>query len=458
MADSPGHVEELFAALIAQTKYEDLPREAIESAKKSIIDCIGVAMAGSTEPEGRIIRDEIKGWGGQPEAAVIGGGFKTSVTAAALANGTMAHALDYDDICGSWLGHPSVVLVPTLLALGEKRQSSGKDIIVAYVVGLEVGARLGITVGRQHFAHGWHNTSALGTIAATGAAARLLGLNTGKIVMALGIAASLASGIRENFGTMAKPLHAGNAARNGSFAALLAERGFTASEKALTGEFGFCKVLGGEKYDLEALFKKSSPLAIVSPGIWLRAYPSCGGSQSAVDAALQLRREEAFNLEDIAEVECGLSKFLIGILPYHRPKTGTEGKFSLEHCIAAALIDGEVRLAQFSDERVAAPDIQNFIPRVKYYHPPELGDTMDPLVPVTVTIRLKNGTKYSRTVQFPKGAPQNPLRQADVQDKFQDCAQRILPAEKITELMTLLSRLEKVEKVNSIADIIVGRK
>ena len=200
------------ASFIAQTDYEDLPSKAIEVSKDAILDCIGVSLAGSQEEVSRILLPMLEELGGHPVAGVIGGSLRSSPVLASLANGVMAHALDYDDVSDSWIGHPSTVLVPAILATAERCKSSGKEVLTAYVTGFEVGAKLGIALGQDHYAKGWHNTSTLGSLAGAAAVAKLLKLDVQQIQMALGIAASLAGGLRENFGTMTKPLHAGNAA------------------------------------------------------------------------------------------------------------------------------------------------------------------------------------------------------------------------------------------------------
>ena len=236
----------------AETRMEDIPQEALTVAQRGITDCIGVIFPGSLEPQGKIIRDYVRKMGGVAESSIIGSDLKTSPYLAALANGTMGHALDYDDMGG--FGHPSVVLVPAVLAIGESMGASGKDILTAYVVGFEVAACL-----RQqlwtHYLRGWHATGNFGSLGAGAAVARLLKLDVHQVRMVLGIAASLAGGLRQNFGTMTKPLHAGQAAANGIKAALLTQAGFTADENIIETPLGFVKVFG---HDQEVDWEKAS--------------------------------------------------------------------------------------------------------------------------------------------------------------------------------------------------------
>ena len=442
------------AEFIVQTGYEQLPKEAVEASKNAILDCIGVALAGSGEEMGKITSSLVGESVGQPVSGVIGGGFRTSPILASLANGTIAHALDYDDIIMGY-GHPSVVHVPTILALGEKCKSSGKEALAAYIIGVEVGAKLGGVLGEQHYDKGWHATSTIGSLGAAASAAKLLKLDVKQTRMALGIAASLASGLRENFGTMTKPLHAGNAARNAVIAGLLAEKGYTADESILEGQVGFLKVFGEDlEYDLEGMCQQlGSPFAVISPGIWLKAYPSCGGTHATIDGALQLRRKYSFQTDEVVEVECTTSKLTPKVLLHHRPKTGLEGRFSLEYCVSAALIDGELT---FTDERVLAPEIQNFIPKVKYSHPVEIADKGFNDLPRTVTIRLRNGEVLSSKVSIPRGMPGNPLSKEELQSKFNLCAQVVLPAQERAEVIRVVTNLEHLADISSLMDLLMG--
>ncbi len=449
--------EELLASFVVGVNYEKLPLEAIETSKRAILDLIGVALAGSSEPPGKILLEELKESGGQSQAGVIGGGFRTSVTSASLCNGTMAHALDYDDVSENWTGHPSAVLVPAILAMGEKCHSSGKEILTAYVVGFEVGAKLGSEIGNPHYGKGWHITSTIGSIAGAAAAAKLLKLDLQKNQMTLGIAASLAGGLRENFGTMTKPLHAGNAARNGNLAGLLASRGFTASEHWLNAAAGFSKAFGADSHRMnEVLSQLGKTFSIISPGIWLKYYPACGGNHSPIEAALKLRQQHSLNPDEIVEVDCAVAPFLPQMLIHHHPKTGLEGKFSLEFGVSVALIDGEALLSQFTDERVNASDIQAFIPKVKYHILPELGDITDLNIPVTITITLKNGNKVSITENNPTGKPTNPMSPEQLRKKFETCT-RILSPEERAEVVKLVSKLEQLDGINELMNLIVGR-
>ena len=281
---------ELIADFIVNTTYEALPEKAIQIAKMSLIDSIGACLAGSTTDAGQIITDYLREEKGHPEATVIAKGFKTSAVDAALANGTMMHALDYDDTSENFFGHPTTVILPAVMAVGEWMKISGKEALLAYILGYEIGNKIGYGMGSTPFDTGWHATGIFGALAAVAASAKVLKLNAHQTRMAIGIAASLASGLRQNVGTMTKPLHAGNAARSGVFAAILARKGFTADQAILEAPIGYAHVFGGAAAtSLERMTNNlGSPFEIVSGPPIIKLYPSCRATAGPLDAILNI--------------------------------------------------------------------------------------------------------------------------------------------------------------------------
>src|SRR5215510_3372797 len=241
------------AEFVTKSRWEDCPAEAVEAARRAILDCLGVMLAGSVEPAARIVTDVARAEGGSPLATVVGTSLRTGAVWAALANGTAAHALDFDDTNFAMLGHPSAPVLAAALAAGELALADGRAVTHAFLLGFEVETTLAEVINPAHYEHGWHATCTLGTIGAAAAAARLLGLDGAQTRHALAVAASQSSGLKENFGTMTKPFHAGHAARSGVLAALLAREGWTASEHALDGPQGFFNVLGAGARRIEAL-------------------------------------------------------------------------------------------------------------------------------------------------------------------------------------------------------------
>jgi 2-methylcitrate dehydratase PrpD len=440
---------------IEQMSYERLPSAVLDASKRSILDCLGVTLAGRTEDAGRIVSEYI-GDSGRPEATVICGGFKTSAEQAAWVNGTSAHALDYDDYFATEQSapyHPTVAILPAVLAAGEKLRVSGRDVLLAYVTGFEVEARIATVCARQQYDSGWHITSSLGSIGAAAAAAGLLKLDGEKTRIALGIACSLAGGLRKNFGTMTKPLHAGNAARNGVTAVMLARQGFTADRDILDSPLSYFEVLNSQA-DPKANQETKEGYYIISPGVALKPYPSCAYSHWVIDAALALRERFKITPDNIAGIECRTSSGLPGVLIYSSPKTALEGKFSLEFCTAISLIDGEASLKQFTDDKVRDPVVRELMEKVNYVHPPEMGSGLTDFRGELV-IKLLNGEVYSQKVDTARGNPKNPLSQQELIDKYKDCARLSLSPEDTDKSLDLLLNLEAVTDIADLMDIFI---
>ncbi len=305
---------------------------------------------------------------------MLGTAVRTSAPAAALANGTAAHALDYDDMCFVSLAHPSAPLVAALLAAGELNGASGARLIDAYVIGFEIEARLGRVMNPRHYQRGWHCTSTLGAIGSAAAVARLLQLDGPTVGHAIAIAASEASGLKENFGTMVKPLHAGLAARDGVLAALLARSGLTASERALDGPQGFLRAMDSERDDLD---RECSDLGarweIADTGITVKLYPSCAATHPTLDAVLDLRAREGFTADDVERIDIDVDAITPTVLIYDKPASGLEAKFSMPFCVAAAIADGRVGIETFDTARLDDPRVTSLMSRVTMTVDPSLG-------------------------------------------------------------------------------------
>lgn len=451
-------VTEKMARFIVDCSFKSMPKEAVVSARTAMLDCVGVTVAGAGEDAGRIITGFVRGLGGKPTATVIGGGFRTGCPDAALANGTMAHALDYDDVTQSMSGHPSVTLVPPVLALGEELGASGEKVLEAYIVGFEVEAKLGRAVNPNHYEKGWHATATLGTFGSAAASAKLLGLNVQQARMALGIAASEASGVRLNFGTMTKPFHAGNAARGGVVAAMLARGGFTADADVLEKPLGFCHVFteGGQFNAERAVDGLGEPFEVVSPGVGLKPYPSCRCTHSALDAMLALVARHDISPADVEKVECGVNEITPQVLIHNRPRTALEGKFSMQYCLAVALTDGKVGVAQFDDSKASDSKVQELVAKVNMFvHPEFRGPGMGRL-PAIVTVHLKNGKSLTERINAPKGDPDTPLTESEITGKYIECATSVLPKGKAERSLEMLMGLEKVKDVRELMGNLIG--
>ena len=351
------------AKWIVNTTYEDIPPDAIRVANESCFDVIGVILAGSAQPVGDIIKKYVADQGAAPQATVLSSGSQSSVANAALANGTMGHALDFDDFGG--FGHPTVAIFPALLAIGEHSGATGRDLLEAYVVGCEVGLALQHATKYKQMDKGFHSTAVIGRLACTAACAKLMKLDHDQTVMALGMAGSMASGLIHNFGTMTKPLHAGLTCRDGVTAAQLAQRGLTAGDQIIEHPFGFATtVLGEGIYDLDDMAENLGKPYRVQDALMIKKYPCCGGNHAMLDSLFSLMRDNNFTHEDVASAEVDQSYYSVVML-YQDPDDELKGKFSAKFNVAAALVDGEIAVDTFTQEKIADPTINETMGKVR---------------------------------------------------------------------------------------------
>jgi 2-methylcitrate dehydratase PrpD len=363
---------------------------------------------------------------------------------AALANGALGHALDFDDVSHTLGGHPSVPVVPAALAAAETSGATGAELLLGYVAGVEVETQVARAVNFTHYDKGWHPTSTLGCFGAAAAAARVLGLEAEQCVTALSLATAFASGIKSGFGTMAKPLQVGRAAQSGTTAALLARAGATANPGAFEAKQGFATVFNGVgEFDLvEATSRLAAPWDLEDPGLALKRHPCCGGTHAAVDAALALR-ERIDTTEDIRSVEVSIHPTRFAHLD--RPTLGPdplEAKFSLQYSVGLALRHGRVTIGQFSNESLADPALQTIVAatRASALAPERCGPER---FAAEVTITLRDGSEHFQRLERPIGrTPETALSDRDIEDKFRGCAESALADDACEELIGLVRSIE----------------
>ncbi|HXW23336.1 MAG TPA: MmgE/PrpD family protein, partial [Xanthobacteraceae bacterium] len=347
----------------AAVRFEDLPADAVHSAKVGILDTVGVTLAGCGEPAARIVR-KVAGNGGA--SLVFGTAQRINALDAALVNGVASHALDFDDMNNTLGGHPSAPILPALFALADERPASGRAFIAAYVAGFETECKLGRGVHFHHYTKGWHPTATLGVFGTAAAAGNLMGLDAERTAIALAIAASLAACLKANFGTMTKPLHVGHCARSGLFAALLAAEGFTANPGAFEHNQGFLDVFNGPgTYDVDRMLAHwGDPFDIVAPGIALKQYPCCGSTHPALDVMLDLVRRHDLRATEVARIDAWTHARRLEHTNRPDPHSGLEAKFSLQYCLARALVDRAIRIEDFEGDAWADPKVRAVLPRV----------------------------------------------------------------------------------------------
>ncbi len=421
-----------------------VPEATLDRAAAAVRDTVGVTLAGTLEPAAQQVR-AMAILEGRGASRIIGAAETTSATAAAFANGVAAHALDFDDMCFVSMAHPSCALVPAALAACEQSHAPGRALLEGYVVGFELECRLGEVMNPRHYHdRGWHCTSTIGTVGAAAAAARILGLDAGAAHHALGIAASAACGLKENMGSMVKPLHAGMAARNGLMAALLAQQGYTASERALDGPQGFLAVMDAQQLELEAAAERlGSHWEILTTGITVKLYPSCAATHPTLDVVLELKQRHRLTADDIASVDVAVDSMTPRLLMYARPRTGLEGKFSMPFCVAAAIAYGAPRIETFEDETIQAPAMQALMPTVSMRVNPDF-DRSVPLSRTHVTIRTRDGRVLSQAAEGARGGTARPATDDDLAAKFAACARRALTASAADRAWDALQRIHTI--------------
>jgi 2-methylcitrate dehydratase PrpD len=432
-----------------------VPAPARSRAASAMLDTIGVALAGAAEPATRVVRELARDEGGE-RCTLLGTAGRASAGNAALVNGTAAHALDFDDMCFVSLAHPSAPLVPALLAAAELADASGAAVLDAYTAGFEIEARLGRAMNPSHYQRGWHCTSTLGTIGAAAAASRLLELSAETAANALAIAASSASGLKENFGTMTKPLHAGLAARAGLIAALLARGGLTASGRAFEGSQGFLVAMDGARTGLDDLLADlGRRWEILETGIAVKLYPSCAGTHPTIEALLDLKREHGLSPSSIDTIEIRVDSVTPTVLIYEQPTSGLEAKFSLPFCAAAAIVDGEVGIGSFQPARLHAPEILAMMGRIRMVADPSLDGIAAPLTQARIAIRLSDGRVIARSADGARGYPERPASDAELDRKFLLCAEGALSAAAAASALAQIRDIERAAKLGTLLKTLV---
>ena len=445
---------------VTRASMEDFPAEALEAARGAIMDCLACMLAGSREELADILCGYVSSESSAPVASVVGRGFRTSAAHAALVNGAMAHALDYDDITQITKTHPTAVMLPAALAASEEAGASGRELLLGYMTGFEVACALGESLSEAYYDDlGWHPTGPLGAVGASAAASKVMGLDPGQTAMAISLAASQASGLRQNFGTMTKPFHAGDAARAGVAAALLVQRGFTASQDALEGRFGFIRAFsGGRDFDAGQVVENlENKCYLVESGIEVKKYPCCGSAHLALDAAFALLARDSVDPEAVERIDVMVDFDPPRSLIHSRPTSSLEGKFSMQYCLSAALLDRRVGLQSFSDEQVLRPAAQALIPRIDMRRIP--GNEGRPSWTEgyhQVEVHLKDGAVLRQQAHRASSGALRGVTMNDIREKFRDCASQGLPDATAGEAMSRLERLEDEESVRSLAEMLRG--
>ena len=455
---------EAIASFIAATSLADLPAEAVEKSKKAITDTIAVILAGAGSEVAEPLRRYVQTAGETGASPILGTGTTAAAEMAALVNGTFGHALDFDDVLSMMPAHPSAVILAAVLASLNGKRVSGRALIEAYALGVEVGGKIGVGITNGHYQRGFHATGTLALFSGLAALVKLHGLDVDTARQAFGIAGSMASGLRRNFGTMTKPLHTGLAARSALTAFRLAASGFTAAPDIFEAKAGFFAAYGTPESDADAAVKGlGRPFVIADPGLALKKFPCCYACHRAMDGLLVLRGQLAFDAASVDKVICRMPPGGMLVLTYPRPTTGLEGKFSLEYCLAAGVLDGKYTLSTFTDDAVRRREIEAIYGRITATEDASCrGD--DPQFEkrssgsrgfVEVEVLLKDGRSGRTRVDNPPGHPRRELTWDDLRSKFADCAaQASLSEARAQPAFDQLAALEKLEDVQKLVELL----
>ncbi len=426
------------AQFVCDAKVADLPEVVVANGKKSILDGFGLALSGSVAATGGFVRRHMAdigydagGTGMQGGATVIGSDLRVPARFAAFCNGVGIHADDYDDTqlavakdrVYGLLTHPTAPALPAALALGETTSASGADVMLAYHLGVEVECKIAEAINPRHYQTGFHATATCGTFAAASAAGRLMGLDLETMQRALSLAGSQSAGLRENFGTMTKPFHAGRSSESGVVAAQFASYGWTAAGNILEAPRGFFSAAGGG-YDNAAISGAlGAPWTFAEPGVSIKPHPSGSLTHPGMTKMLELIKTHGITAKDVAHVRIGTNSNMPNALIHHRPRNELQAKFSMEFCMAILLIEGRAGLNEFTDETVLRSDVKAMIEKVGFVVDSRAEAAGYHLMTTYIDVTLTDGRVISGMADFGKGSPANPMSYDEVAQKFLECAE-----------------------------------
>jgi len=458
------------ARFVTETKASRIPAEVMHLGKRSILDGIGLALAGNAAESGNIVRQYLRALGLPLDkgCTVIGTGFKVPARFAAFANGIAIHADDYDDTqlavakdrVYGLLTHPTAPALPPVLALGELANRSGADVLTAYQIAVEIETKVAEAINPRHYDHGFHSTATIGAIGAAAGAARLLDLDVEQTQRALGIGASQSAGLRENFGTMTKPFHPGRSAESGVVAAEFAKLGWTATPIVLEAGRGFFKAAGGG-YDPAAIDGKlGNPWTFASPGVSIKPHPSGSLTHPGMGLMLDLIRKNDIKPAQVIRVKVGTNRHMPNALIHHRPTNELQAKFSMEFCMAILLLERKAGLAEFTDKVVNRADVRKMIGKIEFGVHPEAEAAGYEKMTTIIDIELADGRRIGGRADFGKGSPVNPMSDDELAGKFRECAAwGKLPKASADKVVHMVFNLEKLKSIRELTKLLaLGRK
>jgi 2-methylcitrate dehydratase PrpD len=452
---SSGSPTRQLAEFVANTPSAQVPESVLMAARDALIDTLGCGLAGLEDEPCRIVRELIAEQGGTPQAGVWGSALRTTAADAALANAIAAHALDFDDSSLNLRGHPSALMMSTALAVGECKHASGREVLIAYACGLEVGAKLAPALGPDHYFRGWHTTATAGIFAATAIAARLMKLSAAATCHAFGIAASQSAGLTRNFGSMTKSLHVGHAARCGITSAALAGKGFTANMAIFEGKTGFIEAYRGERHAelADTVTHLGAPWELDEPGLYRKRFPCCYAAHRPAAGLMELLAEHRIAAADIRSIRIGYLPGVQHPMIHHNPQTGLEAKFSTEYCMAAAAMDGTLTIESFEEESVARPAVRALMTKVTSYEIPD--DKVYNGLTGYNDIEVETAAgRFSKHIERTPGSPDWPVSGAALEEKFLSCTRKALPGDAARKLLEAASQVAALDDISVLGTLL----
>lgn len=449
---------------IVNTSYESIPQEVIALGKKSILDGFGLALAGSASSLAPLMKSYIVSLGlCSGKSSIIGTPLKVPTRFAAFANGSFIHADDYDDTqlavakdrVYGLLTHPTVPVLPAAFALCEISGCSGKELLAAYNIGVEVECKIAEAISPRHYNDGFHTTGTIGVLGSAAACAKLRKLDAMKTAYTLGVAAAEAGGLRDNFGSMTKPFHAGHAAEGGVVAADLAALGWTAASDILEAEYGFFHAAGGGFDPAAIMDRLGKPWTLATPGVSIKPYPSGSLTHPAMGEMMRLIHQYEIKPAQVQRVDVGGNSRMVSTLLHHHPTTGLQAKFSMEFGVAILLLERRAGLGEYTDHVVKRADVQEMIQRVNFYVDPEAEQAGFNKMSSILKIRLQDGRVLSGRAESAKGSPSNPMSYDEVAEKFRGCAEYARwPAKKAAAVVEFVAKLETAPDLGRLAGML----
>ena len=443
-------------------QYDDIPESVRRTAIEHILDGYGLALSGHEEEGHAILRRYAERVACASEMVIFGTPLRSSAEVAALVNGLAMHAMDYDDTQLSTnpdsvyglLTHPTAPVLGAVSAVAELAGAGGKDLLTAYVAGVEVACRTADASNPRHYQQGFHSTGTFGAIGAVAGAGKLLGLTEEQLLYALGIGAALSGGYRENFGTMSKPLHAGQAAEAGVFATRLASDGFTAARNILEAKRGMYNA-SSDGYEASRIDGKlGAPFFLGDPGVSIKPYPSGSLSHPGQDAVLELVHEHDVRPEEVEEAVAGTNSAMPNALIYTLPQTSLEAKFSFPFFLAIAILRRKVGIPEFRDDVVRDPKVQDMMKRCRHVVDPEIDARGFQHMDTRITIRLKDGRVLEKVESYATGHPNKPMSRERLEAKFFECAALAIDTERARLAADIIWNLEDLEHIGKLHEML----